>query len=313
VSYAYNAFGDVIDHQDISYGYDSAGRITFVSYPSGAVLEYHYDAAGQMTEATLTRDGQTQVLVQNALYEPFGPLQSLQYGNGLTLSQVVDSAYRILDITVPGVMELTGGTYDEAGNLVERIEDTGTPALTQFTYDGINRLDTADGAFGSRDYDLDNNGNRNQVVADGVTTTYTYQRSGRRKHNNKPEQDTDWNYTHDANGNITAKKHLSAGPDLYFTYNAHNRLIQITEDDGAVTVLGDYAYNGLGQRVNKSSDGESFEYRYGLDGALLAILDDTGQTVREFVYLNGPTAIRYVTAAPSRSSSGEARSSSHCR
>ena len=59
-----------------------------------------------------------------------------------------------------------------------------------------------------------------------------------------------------------------------------------------MTVLGEYAYNGLGQRVGKASGGEVFEYRYGLDGELLAILDDTGQPVREFAYLNGqPLAV----------------------
>ncbi len=286
VSYAYNAFGDVTTHQGLSYGYDAAGRIASVTYPSGALVEYDHDAAGQTTEVTLTIDGQTQVMAQNVLYEPFGPLKSLQYGNGLTLSQIVDTAYRILDITVPGVMELTDGTYDEAGNLIARTEDTGTPELAQFTYDGINRLDTADGAFGSRDYDLDRNGNRNKLVSDGVTTTYTYPRNRYRKHENQPTKDTVWNYTHDANGSITAKTSIGAGPDRLFAYSAHNRLLQVSEDDGTVTIQGEYAYNGLGQRVRKDAGGESFEYRYGLGGKLLAILDDTGQPVRELVYLN---------------------------
>ncbi len=125
-----------------------------------------------------------------------------------------------------------------------------------------------------------------------MTTTFTYPGNRYRKHENQPTKDTVWNYTHDANGSITAKTSIGTGPDRLFAYSAHNRLLQVSEDDGAVTILGEYAYNGLGQRVRKDAGGESSEYRYGLAGELLAILDDTGQPVRELVYLNSqPLAV----------------------
>ena len=125
-----------------------------------------------------------------------------------------------------------------------------------------------------------------------MTTTFTYPGNRYRKHKNQPTKDTVWNYTHDANGSITAKTSIGAGPDRLFAYSAHNRLLQVSEDDGTVTILGEYAYNGLGQRVRKDAGGESSEYRYGLGGELLAILDDTGQPVRELVYLNSqPLAV----------------------
>ena len=170
--------------------------------------------------------------------------------------------------------------------------DLPSPKLVNGTYDNLDQLDVASGLFGDRDYNLDRNGNRKQAVADGETTLTTYPKNSRRKRKNKPKSDTFWNYTHDANGSITAKTSIGAGPDRLFAYSAHNRLVQVSEDDGTVTIQGEYAYNGLGQRVRKDAGGESFEYRYGLGGELLAILDDTGQPVRELVYLNSqPLAV----------------------
>ena len=292
VTFAYDAFGNVLAHQGLSYTYDAAGRIHTILYPSGALLEISHDAAGQVNEVRMTRDGNTRTLAHGVQYAPFGPPESLQYGNGLALSQMVDTAYRMTDISVPGIMALTGAVYDATGNLTLRNEDTGAPSVSQFTYDTLDRLDTASGRFGDRDYNLNRNGNRTQLVADGQTTVTTYPKNSSRKRKNKPSSDTFWTYKHDANGSITAKTSTVGAPDLGYAYDARNRLVRATQDDGTVSILGEYAYNGMGQRVRKDSGGEVFEYRYGLNGELLAILDDSGQPLREFVYLNGqPLAV----------------------
>jgi len=167
-----------------------------------------------------------------------------------------------------------------------------SPKLIDATYDNLDQLDVASGLFGDRDYNVNRNGNRTQLVADGEITVTTYPKNSSRKRKNKPSSDTFWTCTHDANGSITAKNSTVGAPDLGYEYDARNRLIRATSDDGAVTILGEYAYNGLGQRVGKASDGEVLAYRYGLAGELLAILDDSGQVIREVVYLNGqPLAV----------------------
>jgi len=53
-------------------------------------------------------------------------------------------------------------------------------------------------------------------------------------------------YTYDANGNITGIG------NKVLTYNQNNRLVMVEENG---TTLGEYAYNGLGQRMIKIESG----------------------------------------------------------
>lgn len=105
-----------------------------------------------------TVNGQTRILANALSYAPFGSISGLTYGNGLTLSQSLDSAYRLTAQTTTGVLERTYPGYDANGN---RISQTDTLASSSsFAYDPLNRLDTATGPFGAKDYDYDPNGNR---------------------------------------------------------------------------------------------------------------------------------------------------------
>ena len=113
-------------------------------------------------------DGQTRPLADAIGYAPFGPIERLTYGNGLTLSQTLDTAYRMTGQSIAGVLGRSYPQYDANGNRLHATDALGSPS--SFTYDPLNRLDTASGPFGARDYDYDTNGNRTQLVADSVTT-----------------------------------------------------------------------------------------------------------------------------------------------
>ncbi len=107
VHYQYNGFGDRIGHQGLLYGYDSAGRVATIDYPSGATLAYFYEAAGNINQVDYTVGGQTQTLVSALAYAPFGPMTTATYGNGKSLTTTLDNAYRITGINIPGVLERT--------------------------------------------------------------------------------------------------------------------------------------------------------------------------------------------------------------
>jgi RHS repeat-associated protein len=294
VTYAYDAFGNVTSHQLLEYSYDLANRVQTITYPSGAVITYGYDAAGQVSEVNLTDRSTTTTLAGNITYAPFGAVESLTYGSGATLTHGVDSAYRLTSQSIPGVLDLGYTLYDANGNLETRTDSYSSS--TSFAYDPLNRLDTAHGAFGSRDYDHDLNGNRTSLVSDALTTTYGYT-----PRSNRLTSETGRTYTLDANGNTTHRLDVDGLGRLY-SYNAHNRLAtaaerQITGYTGKgknrTPVIGEvslatYAYNGLGQRVRKMlADGTVSQYLYRTDGALLAELDDSDTPMREYVYLNG--------------------------
>lgn len=272
VEQRYNAFGELTGLPGLTYTYDAAGRVKTLTYPSGAQVTYGYDAAGRVGSVSLTVNGVTQTLASNLAYAPFGPLTGLAYGNGMTLTQTVDTAYRLTAQSIPGVLSLTYPTYDANGNLTTRT-DGGQPE--GYTYDALNRLDTATGPFGPRDYGYDKNGNR--TLLDGTSYTYT-------PNSNRLDSIGSTDVLLDANGNTLNKGSWT------FDYNAHNRLTA-SYDNG--TLAANYAYNGLGQRVSKTKpDTTGRHFLYGQNGELLAETDADGNLLNEYVYLNGqPLAV----------------------
>ncbi len=272
-TYSYDGFGNVTAHQGIGYSYDTANRRKTLTYPSGAVVTYQYDGAGQVTGVTLTRGAITEGLASNVTYLPFGPVKGLTYGNGNVLTQTFDSAYRVTAQTVPGVLDLTYPIYDAAGNLRRRDDALASPTLQDYVYDAYNRLDSATGPFGSRDYDYDKNGNRTQLD-DGAITSYAYEPGS-----NRLDEVGSNDVVLDATGNTTTQ-----GP-LSFDYTAHHRLKEASNTGG---VLMTYTYNGLGQRAQKRDpSGAGLDFVYGLNGQLLAETAATGEALVEYVWLNG--------------------------
>ncbi len=81
---------------------------------------YDYDAAGQVLQVTLERNGSSVPLASNIDYEAFGDITNLLYGNALTLTQSRDSAYRPLTQSILSVFELNYAQYDANGNLTPR-------------------------------------------------------------------------------------------------------------------------------------------------------------------------------------------------
>jgi len=46
-----------------AYSYDSAGRMSGMTYPSGRTVTYTFDALGRVSEIDTTKDTQTQAVV----------------------------------------------------------------------------------------------------------------------------------------------------------------------------------------------------------------------------------------------------------
>ena len=157
---------------------------------------------------------------------------------------------------------------------VESIRGTNTPWFNQdFIYDPLNRLVSATGAYGTIGYTYDKVGNRLTRTVDSQTDTYTYIPG-----TNKLQEITGPNpatYTHDDNGNITGIGSKT------FIYNQNNRLIRAEEDSN---VLGQYTYNGLGQRVTKVA-GVTTVFHYDFDGNIIGESLTNGTFTAEYLYL----------------------------
>jgi len=81
-------------------------------------------------------------------------------------------------------------------------------------------------------------------------------------------------FAYDDNGNTTAIG------DKTLIYNHNNRLIRVEENS---LVLGEYTYNGLGQRVTKTVDGTTTVFHYDLNGKLIAESLPDGTITAEYL------------------------------
>ncbi|MCP4473081.1 MAG: RHS repeat protein, partial [Gammaproteobacteria bacterium] len=275
VTYTYDVFGNVTAHQGITYIYDILNRVKEMTYPSGNTLIYYYNAVGQVSQVDLDVEGIITTLASDTQYAPLGPLTELTYGNGLVLNRSVDQAYRDLSITTPGVLELTNMHYDVNGNLTDRSNLLSSEPNDNYTYDALNRVDIATGAFGSQDIDYDKNGNRvRTLVDDNIETVYDYEPAS-----NRLAAVANNSVVLDPNGNT-----ISDGSRTY-TYNTTNRLVGI---NGTIT----YYYNGLGQRITKATAQENVDFTYDINGQI--VVESGTNESREYYYLNGqPLAAWY--------------------
>jgi RHS repeat-associated protein len=88
------------------------------------------------------------------------------------------------------------------------------------------------------------------------------------------EGTTAYDYTYDANGNITSDDRHT------YVYNEQNQLYRVMDGQ---TVLGEYTYNAKGQRVKKVA-GSTTIYHYDLAGNLIQETNQSGNVIASYVY-----------------------------
>ncbi|GAB3011453.1 hypothetical protein GCM10027098_01070 [Bowmanella dokdonensis] len=251
----------------------SNGLLTDITYPSGAMVGYTY-AQGKVTTVTLTtldNEGQPVVstLADRIAFLPFGPLTELTYGNGKVLTQQYSLDYKLVSKNISGVVEKSY-TLNEVGNITD-IADTITPTRNQsLTYDAVSRLTDATGNYGDLEFSYDAIGNRLSKTLDNVTETYQY-------NGNHLLSVGSTALTYDAAGNLITREADS------FSYNDANRLEQAMVSTGT----DNYRYDHQGQRVINDNNGQVRLYHYDQSGLLLAETDQSGDTLVEYIYLNG--------------------------
>jgi YD repeat-containing protein len=97
------------------YRYDLANRLIGITYPSGLVASYTRDAQGRVSGVSLARGAWALPLVTQVGYQPFGPMSSIAFGHGQTLSKQWDRNYEPDAITSPAIDYAY--TLDDVGNL----------------------------------------------------------------------------------------------------------------------------------------------------------------------------------------------------
>ncbi len=267
------------------YDYDAAGLLTDITYPDGRLVTYARDAAGNVTGVTTTKDGTTSVVAENIAYLPFGPLTDMTMGSGTAVSRQFNERYLLENLSAGSLMDYTYD-FDNVGNITDITDGLDAARSQSFGYDDLYRLNSATGIYGSIGYTYDKVGNRQTRTLDGQTDAYTYE-PGTHKLTGITGPNAQI-FGYDAAGNTTSKGQQT------LAYNLNNRLIRIT-DQG--TTVGEYVYNGKGQRIKKTTGGDTTIYHYDLAGNLIGESDTAGVFAAQFIYLG---VERLAAVAPTR-------------
>ena len=189
-SFVYDAYGNRVSEKrtiggivyTTGYGYDLAGNLERIAYPSGLIVNYQRDSLGQVANVTLQANAAAapNSLASNIAYMPFGPAQGLTLGNGVQVANSFDYDYRLSGIQASlgsTPLQSLSLTYDPASN-VDSIADAVSPSLSQsFQYNLGGHVTRGTGVYGTDNYTYDAMGNRlTRSLVKGTTafTTYTY-------------------------------------------------------------------------------------------------------------------------------------------
>jgi YD repeat-containing protein len=255
-----------------SYGYDAAGRLERVTYPSGRILTYARDAMGRISAIASSRDGASIPVVSQVTHEPFGGIRSYVNGAGKTVVRSRDLDGRITSHTLGNGVQTIA--WDAASRITAIGNGVNPAASHQYGYDRLDRLTQDIGAL-TRSFDYDPTGNRTSHDIGATRFGATIEASSNRLLQvSAPGSNTTYGY--DANGSRTSDATRQYG------YDARGRLVTAVTAAGTVQ----YRINALGQRVQKSASGSSTVYHYDGQGQLIGESTAQGVFGKEYVYLH---------------------------
>jgi len=262
----------------IGYAY-SGGQLASLTLPSAKQLTYTRNAAGQITQVTLTANGQTKTLLQNIAYHPFGGIKSFTDGAGQNHSRGSDLDGRTSSYTLGNQTWML--SYDAASRIDGQLDTGNANNSATYGYDPLDRLTRATLPSVTYGYGYDATGNRTTQTAGASTRTYTTEStSNRLAALSNPAQ----SLSYDTNGSQTGD-----GSNTY-AYDVRGRLSSAVTAAGTTT----YQVNALGQRVRKTNNSTSTDllYHYDLAGHLIAESNASGTILREYVWLDDiPVAV----------------------
>ena len=160
--------------------------------------------------------------------------------------------------------------YFDLNSNITTINDIINSTLNRtVNYDNIDRITSSVSNSITQSFTYDLNSNRLSKNDNGTNVTYTISST-----NNRLNSVGGTSYTYDNAGNPTAIGSTTFG------YNLANRLVSVNSGN-----LANYYHNALGQRVRKLVSSNNTYFMYSEDGKLLGEYDNSGNLIREYIYL----------------------------
>ncbi|TFF38509.1 SpvB/TcaC N-terminal domain-containing protein [Mucilaginibacter psychrotolerans] len=246
--------------------YDTWNRLTYMTYPDGEKLTYHYNHGGTLDKITGNKEGQPYSYVNQLGYDEYEQRVYLQYGNLTETTYAYDNLRRRLTTlnatTATGrYMMKNSYRYDFLSNIRSitnsadaQKDKLGGGSAQTYGYDNLYRLVSAKGKYmGPKDtveyslnmaydnlYNITSKTLKNPKPADSYKQDYTYAATI-----HQPTKIGTKEYTYDLNGN-----QLTFGKRENF-WDEENRLMAVI-DSGTQSR---YTYDAGGERIVKSSGG----------------------------------------------------------
>jgi YD repeat-containing protein len=238
-----------------TFGHDAKGNPTSITDENGRQDTLVYDALDRLTEVQQLRTATYTTAFQ---YDPLGDVTKVTDAAGKDTDYRYDDGGRLVEVASPD----TGTTryvYDEAGNLVTKIENAtgGSPRTTRYEYDGLDRLtrvdlpNDPDWVF---TYDtsatLNQKGRLASVTNGIVTTELTYTDRGQvaTEATTLGGKRYEVAYEHDAAGNRT-KVRTPSGVEAVTRYAGTRPKELAVTADGTTHTVRDIAFLPFGPRT----------------------------------------------------------------
>jgi RHS repeat-associated protein len=252
----------------------TAGRLTELTYPSGAKVAYEY-SNGRIYSIKLKGQGGAAdtPIVTSVAYHPFGAVNAWTWGNGSAYSRSFDTDGSLWSFPLGTTAKEVA--FDLASR-ISGISETDISKNLAFGYDSLDRLTSQTvGAGGNSSLNqtlaYDPVGNRTSHTAGAATRTYATQATSNRLMSVSGLKSNSF----DAAGNITS--------DGQQTWTYDNRARMKTHSGAAGVTT--YSVNGLGQRVQKASSALTTHFAFDESGRLLGEYGLEGIINREHVWL----------------------------
>lgn len=243
-SYLYNS-QNAIDKETLSldgksfvldWEYNNLGAVSSLKYPSGALVDFAPNALGQATKAGN--------YVTGVSYHPNGQVKHFTFGNGIVRNVEMDTSGRIdlLTDSKSGVIKnKLDPSYDGNDNLVRLIDwvDRNND-IDNLVYDGVDRLLSADGRWGTGRYTYDGMGNILSRTLNNVNIGYSYNNLNQLS---KLSGAYAYGYQYDTRGNVIHNgryplsynlgQQMVSAKGINYSYDGHNRRVKQVKSDGS--------------------------------------------------------------------------------
>ncbi|MBB3837212.1 RHS repeat-associated protein [Runella defluvii] len=291
-SYTYDANNRLYGNGYITeIGYDPLNRMSSIKGGTQATHQlsnFSYDALNRLTGYT---DAWNNTVGYG--YDDNGNETRIDYPNGNKLYKTYDNLNRLKTVSWNTILV---ATYNYVGSRLDNVV-YGNNVKTQYSYDNAGRptgisTKTNNGTGGTiyaATFTLDNLGNHTEEnetqpfatlpVPTAGTTSSTFT-------NNKINNLGSTNFTHDDDGNITAKGSSTYGYDL------EDNLISYTGSGLTMTAL----YDAFGNRRSVTRNGTETRYVLDINGLATVLAETNGSNTVQNYYLHGLGLVARVKA-----------------